>query len=175
RGNNAITTGSPWSESGGPIWSTDEIWAQIEPHLDRHEDYDKINSEIHQREAMKWIRENPGSAALLSLKKALILWTIDTRSIMGGTFAYISIYIVTLASLLAGIYMIRKKKIWSASPDAKAGFSLMILWCLVMTLTCMVFFPLPRFQVLLVGIYFPVIGFAISELIGKFLQRSRQA
>ncbi|MDP4237578.1 MAG: hypothetical protein Q8919_14130, partial [Bacteroidota bacterium] len=81
----------------------------------------------------------------------------------------------TLASLLAGIYMIRKKKIWSASPDAKAGFSLMILWCLVMTLTCMVFFPLPRFQVLLVGIYFPIIGYAISELIGRYIQRPRQA
>ncbi len=173
RGNNALTTGSPWTETGGPLWSTDEIWNEIEPHLDEKGDFDKISSDVHAREAIKWIKENPGQAALLSLKKAVILWTIDIRSKMGGTAGYIIIYAVTLAALLSGIFFIRRNKISERNPNARNGFLIMILWCAVVTFTAMVFFPLPRFQVLLIGIYFPVIGFGISETV-LFLKRRRE-
>ena len=36
RGNNDITTGSPWTETGGAVWSTDAIWNELESHLDEH-------------------------------------------------------------------------------------------------------------------------------------------
>ena len=173
RGNNAVTTGSPWTETGGPVWSTDEIWAEIEPHLDESGDFDKVNSDIHTREAMNWIKEHPSGFAVLSFKKALILWTIDLRSKMGGTAAYIIIYAITLAALLAGIFFIRRNKISESNPNARTGFQIMILWCIIMTLIAMIFFPLPRFQVLLIGIYFPVIGYGISE-VALLLKRRRQ-
>ncbi len=173
RGNNALTTGSPWTETGGPLWSTDEIWNEIEPHLDEKGDFDKVSSDVHAREAIKWIRENPGQAAILSLKKAAILWTIDIRSKMGGTAAYIIIYAMTLAALLSGIFFISHNKISQRNPNARTGFLIMILWCAAMTFTAMVFFPLPRFQVLIIGIYFPVIGYGISETT-LFLKRQRE-
>lgn len=175
RGNNAQTTGSPWTETGGPLWSTDEIWNEIEPHIDqRTKDFDKINSDVHTREAIKWIKENPAKFAVLSLKKAIILWTVDIRSKMGGTAAYIIIYGCTLVGLLTGVFFIRRNKISQISSGAKTGFQVMILWCAVITIMAMVFFPLPRFQVLLVGIYFPVIGYGISET-ALMLKRRRHA
>jgi hypothetical protein len=173
RGNNPITTGSPWTASGGPVWSTDEIWAEIEPSLDKQGDFDKISSDVHTREAIKWISENPSKFALLSLKKALIFWTIDTRSIMGGTVAYILIYSCTLLGLLIGIFYVRRNKIGSKNENAKAGFQIMLLWCILMTLISMIFFPLPRFQVLLVGIYLPVIGYGTTEIVEEITLRIR--
>ena len=175
RGNNAVTTGSPWTETGGPIWSTDEIWAEIEPHLDEGGDFDKINSDVHTREAVKWIKEHPTQFAVLSLKKALILWTLDLRSKMGGTPAYIMIYALTLAGLFTGIFFIRRNKISESNQNARTGFPIIILWCAVMTIIAMVFFPLPRFQVLLIGIYFPVIGYGISEIALLIKRRSSQS
>ena len=171
RGNNDVTTGSPWTETGSAVWSTDDIWYEVESHLDEKGDYDKINSDIHTREAWKWIKENPAKAALLSLKKAAILWTIDMRSVMGGTLAYILIYSFTLAALIIGIFFVRRNKISKADQNARAGFNIMILWCALMTILAMVFFPLPRFQVLLVGIYFPIIGYGMSQLIEWYKSR----
>ena len=174
RGNNALTTGSPWTETGGALWSTDEIWNEIEPHLDRKtEDFDKINSDVHTREALKWIKENPAQFAALSLKKALILWTVDIRSKMGGTVAYIIIYAFTFTALLTGIFFIRRNRISTSNPNSQDGFRIMLLWCTVMTLTAMIFFPLPRFQVLLIGIYFPVIGYGISETVLLLKRRKK--
>ena len=164
RGNNSLTTGSPWTETGGPIWSTDEIWAEVEPYLDKSGDFDKISSEIHTREAWKWIEGNPGQFVFLSLKKAVIFWTFDLRSKMGGTVAYILIYAATLAALLVGIFFIRRNKIAALNHNVQTGFLIIILWCFLMTMIAMIFFPLPRFQVLLVGIYLPVMGYGVYEL-----------
>jgi hypothetical protein len=167
RGNNSVTTGSPWTETGGPLWSTDEIWTELEPSLDKKGDFDKINSDIHTREAFKWIRENPEKFALQSLKKGVMLWTFDLRSKLGGTAAYIAFYACTLAGLLIGIFYIRRNKIGVANEYARAGFRIMILWCILMTLVAMIFIPLQRFQVLLVGIYLPVIGYGIPEILKR--------
>jgi hypothetical protein len=175
RGNNALTTGSPWTETGAPLWTTDEIWAELEPKLDSVKDFDKENSDTHSREAFRWIKEHPAQAAVLSLKKAAILWTVDIRSRMGGTIAYISMYLLTLLSLFAGIYFIRKNKISHANPDAKTGFQLMILWCIMATIVSMIFFPLPRFQILLIGIYFPVAGYGVSEIAARLFGRKLPA
>jgi len=172
RGNNEITTGSPWTESGGAVWSTDTIWSEIESHLDEKEDYDKINSDVYTREAWKWIRENPSRAALLMLKKAAIFWTIDFYSTRGGTPAYILIYACTLASLLIGGFFVRKNKISKTDKNVRTGLSIMILWCILMTLLAMVFFPLPRFQILMIGIYFPIMGYGLSQLIERFAGNS---
>lgn len=169
RGNNAVTSGSPWSETGAPVWSTDTIYGELEPHMKQGEDFEKINSEIHIREAMHWIEENPKEFAILSLKKAFIFWTVDSKSKMAGTILYITIYGLTLLLLIPGIFFIRRNKVSVGNADARIGFRIMILWCSVMTLTAMIFFPLPRFQVLLIGIYFPVMGYALSQLTQLYL------
>jgi hypothetical protein len=180
RGNNAVTSGSPWSETGAPVWSTDEIYAQLEPHMKQGEDFEKVNSEIHIREAMHWIEENPKEFVILSFKKAFIFWTVDIKSKMAGTILYIAIYGITLFLLILGIFLIRRNKVSAGNADARTGFRIMVLWCTVMTLTAMVFFPLPRFQVLLIGIYFPVIGYGVSDVTSRYISRwksykSRQA
>jgi hypothetical protein len=123
------------------------------------------------REATTWIREHPSDALFLSLKKAVILWTIDMRSKMESTAAYIIIYIITIASAVTGIFFIRRRKIYSENEDTKTGLRMIVLWCLVMTLIAMIFIPLPRFQILLVGIYFPVVGFGISEFANSLKAR----
>ena len=40
RGNNDVTTGSPWTETGSAVWSTDDIWYEVESHPDEKGDYD---------------------------------------------------------------------------------------------------------------------------------------
>jgi hypothetical protein len=124
---------------------------------------------------MKWIKENPAQETILTLKKAAILWTLDIRNKMGGTFAYISNYILTLTALFAGIFFVRKKKISALDPNARAGFQLMILWCIIMTIVSMIFFPLPRFQILLIGVYFPVVGYGAWEISKRLFARKLQS
>jgi hypothetical protein len=173
RGNNAITTGSPWAESGSPLWTTDSLWAEIEPKMDTSKDFDKIYSDIHVHDAVHWIKEHPLQAALLSVKKAAILWTVDMKSKMGRTVAYIMIYFLTSLALLSGIFFIYKNKIAKTSVDARIGLQIIILWCIIATMTAMIFFPLPRFQVLLIGIYFPIVGYGISEIAAHLFERKQ--
>jgi hypothetical protein len=172
RGNNAYTTGSPWKEDGAPLWTTDSLWTVIEPKLDTAKDFEKVYTDIHTEDAFNWISKHPGNAAALSLKKAAILWTVDLRSRMGGTVAYIMMYSFVLIGLGVGIFFVKRKNISSSVPDARVSFQLIILWCILMTLLAMIFFPLPRFQILLVGLYFPVVGFGISQLY-SFLKKDR--
>ncbi len=167
RGNNSLSNGSPYNEIGHPLWSTDEIWTELEPYLDKKGDYEKISSDIHIREAMKWIKENPSKFILLSLKKGAILWTFDLRSQLGGTAAYIAFYGCTLAALLNGIYFIRKNKMYARNEKGHAALNMIILWCICTTIIGMIILPLQRFQVLLIGIYLPVIGYGIAEIFQK--------
>ncbi len=161
RGNNALTTGSPWTESGGPLWSTDELWQKIEPYLDSGALFDKMHSSIHSQAATEWIAEHPSSAMMLWVKKALIFWTFDTNSIMGGTFIYMTMYAITLLLFAIGLfYLFKEKKI-------SFGIRLILTWCIMATLVAMVFFPLPRLQVIVIASYFPIMAFGATKIIDR--------
>ncbi len=162
RGNNAMTVGSPWTESGGPLWSTDELWAKAETYLDSGVAFDKMHSKIYFNDAAHWITSNSTDALLLSLKKALIFWTIDRSSPMGGRWEYIAIYSITFMFLLIGIYSMRKKYM------GKIGIQLIICWCVLATLLAMVFFPLSRLQVISIATYFPIVGYGVYILKQRF-------
>ncbi len=161
RGNNALTTGSPWTESGGPLWSTDELWQKIEPYLDSGALFDKMHSSIHTKAATDWITGHPSSAIMLWAKKALIFWTFDTNSIMGGTVIYMTIYAITLLLFAMGLFYLFKEK------NIPFGIRLILAWCVIATIVAMVFFPLPRLQVIVIALYFPIMGFGATKIIGR--------
>ncbi len=164
RGNNAQTTGSPWTSSGGPLWSTDELWQKIEPYLDSGALFDKMHSSIHTQAATDWITEHPSSAMILWAKKVLIFWTFDTNSIMGGTITYMTMYALTLLLFAIGLFNLLKKHF-------SFGIKLILAWCIVATLVAMVFFPLPRLQVIVIASYFPIIAFAVATISDKLRKK----
>ena len=159
RGNNALTTGIP-------VWPTEELRNKIEPALDTAHDFDKVTSDIYTHEALEWIERNPVATITLSGKKALILWTVDIQSNRGyATMVFLGIYGCTLIALGFGIVRIWRLHVSRRDEYAAAGFGLIILSCAIATFLAMVFFPMPRFQILLTGIYFPVAGYGLSEMI----------
>jgi hypothetical protein len=162
RGNNPYTTGSPWTESGGAIWATDSQWTYLQSFMGKPAEFERAGSTMFYGDAFSWMRTNPTDATLLVMKKGLIFWTFDIRSKMGGTIQYMSIYAVTLALFILGLIRIRRDHVMSF------GIRLMLLWAGVSTVIAMIFFPLPRFQLLMIAGYFPIVVYGISYLIRRF-------
>lgn len=161
RGNNALTTGSPWTESGSPLWATDEQRTKLEQYLGRPAEFDRESSKMYINDALSWIKANPTDAAMLVLKKGLIFWTFDTRSRMGGTLTYMTIYLVTLLLFLFGLFTIRRDK------TSSFGIRLILLWTIVATVIAMIFFPLPRLQVLMIAAYFPIVAYGTDAALQR--------
>ncbi|HET9137692.1 MAG TPA: glycosyltransferase family 39 protein [Candidatus Kapabacteria bacterium] len=167
RGNNTYSNGSAWTEGGGPLWSSDELWNEARKHLSDGPSFELTYSRLYRDSAVQWISDHPGKAFTNDLAKAGILWTVDLRSKDGSNPLYIVCYGLFICGGAIGIINLRKNKAFQNEP-LKAFGSIVFIWCIVATLVAMVFFPLPRFQVLLCGVLTPFAGYGIAELTKKF-------
>lgn len=160
RGNNPGSIGSAWTPEGSAVWGTDEQWQRAERSMTSGGAFERSLSQIFYSDAMEWIGSHPGDAAMLALRKGVIFWTVDRMSPMGGTLAYMSISIVTLVLLLIGLYRLR------ASPGDLHGISLIFVWTVTSTMVAMIFFPMPRLQVIMIAGYFPIVAVGADAIAG---------
>jgi hypothetical protein len=167
RGNNTYSNGSAWTEGGGPLWSSDELWDEARKHLSDGPSFELTYSRLYRDSAVQWISDHPVKAIMNDLAKAGILWTVDLRSKDGSNPLYIICYALFIFGVAIGIVKLRKNKALQNEP-LKAFGSIVFIWCIIATLVAMIFFPLPRFQVLLCGVLTPFAGYGIAELTKKF-------
>jgi hypothetical protein len=161
------SNGSAWTEGGGPLWSSDELWDEARKHLSDGPSFELTYSRLYRDSAVQWISDHPVKAIMNDLAKAGILWTVDLRSKDGSNPLYIICYALFIFGVAIGIVKLRKNKALQNEP-LKAFGSIVFIWCIIATLVAMIFFPLPRFQVLLCGVLTPFAGYGIAELTKKF-------
>ena len=114
---------------------------------------------------------HPVDAFVLAWKKAVLLWGIDWYSDVARTPAYILIYLPTLGLLIYGSTQLRQRRL-SKSAEQIIGVQLIALWCVGYTLLVMAFLSLPRIQILLEGLYFPIVVFGADALMNKWRSRA---
>ncbi len=165
RGNNSYSAGSAWDEHGALIWTTDELWFELREHLHDSTGFEPTFDSLYRSSALQWVSEHPTQAALNDGKKLLRLWMFDLNSPKGKQPLYILCYGLLLCVSIYG---------WIRSKPASRNssmYSIRVLtgaWCAVVTLVVMIFFPLPRFQILLSGMMIPFAAYGIYELLKKF-------
>jgi hypothetical protein len=167
RGNHPGATGSSWDEHGQAIWTTDSMWNIILPNGIVEKNIEARYAAFNAQASSEWIKANPVDAFVLAWKKAVLLWGIDWYSAAARTPAYVLIYLPTLGLLIYGCVRLRKSRARLASPQI-VGIQLIGLWCIGYTLLVMAFFSLPRIQILLEGLYFPIVVFGVDGLINTW-------
>lgn len=172
RGNNELSTGSAWTESGEPLWISNELWQKTEPHLSEGVIFENIYSDNYRDAAFTWIRANPGDALLLSLKKGLIFLTFDVRYKLTG-WVYYLLHSLVLITIIYGAVCIRRIR-KDLSTASRIGLTLIVVWSITSLIVAMVFLPLTRFQILTVALAVPVAAYGIGDVLNKrfFLNNS---
>ncbi len=161
RGNNAFSTVYT------PIWATEDGVAKIEQTAKTGMDYELAASAVSTDQAWEWIKSNPSVALIRSAEKAAALWTISVRPNTLANVGYASFHVATLLLLIYGVLQLRAGKDTPRNHETRTGVRLIGLYCLLATLLAMVFFTLPRYQVLLSAVYFPLSTFGLSHLLPK--------
>jgi hypothetical protein len=167
RGNNPGTTGSAWTPDGKVFWGSDAQWQQAEASMASGGTFEKAVSTIFYNDAVDWIRAHPADALILALKKGAILWTIDRMSPMAGRTAYEILSLALLAMFLVGVVTL-----WRARGTAN-GIGVIYCWAAAATLVAMIFFPMPRLQVIMIAGYFPIVAFG-ADAIAAVVRRKPQ-
>ncbi len=167
RGHNQRATGSSWDEMGTSIWTTDTMWYDMmhSPIPDSSVEWKQID--YHKEKAIEWIVANPKLEAIRTVRKAALLWGIDWYSEAARKWQYVTIYALTMLSLIAGIFRLRRDQSWRSSNRVRDMIAIVGLWCLIYTLIVMTFFSVPRFQILMFGMLFPVIILGVDELLAR--------
>lgn len=169
RGNNEITSGSPLTEAGDPLWSTDELWKKTEPALATGVHFENTLSAVYQDAAVQWIQNNPGDAVFLALKKAVIFWTFDVRHALSG-WVYILLHTLALGAILFGtMRLIRRRGRFNQLSNL--GLTLMLTWAVLATIIAMIFIPLVRFQIVTMAMLVPIAAYGIGTLFARDTSR----
>jgi hypothetical protein len=167
RGHNPLATGSSWNENGQPIWTTDTMWSEMLPGLPIDTLIEFRNADYHWVKAKQWIATHPTVEAERTLRKVVLFWGIDWYSKSARTWSYIAVYAATLVFLVLGVLRLRRTgKLQDKA--VRDPVAVMLLWCVAYTLITMVFFSLPRIQILMIGIYFPIVVYGLDGVVRKY-------
>lgn len=164
RGHNPDATGSSWKPDGNAIWTTDEMYREFDAETKLDPNIEQHYADFHLQRAMEWIADHPAKEALLAVKKPVLLWGIDWYSQKARTPAYILLYCVTVALAASGVARLRTMM---ASLPIRAFATIAVAWLALYTLIVIAFFTLPRFQVILIGIYFPVVVLGAQRVLAR--------
>lgn len=173
RGNNPIASGGGWTAEGALIYPTYEQDLATLKHLEGYprDQWEIAMNKRYQAMAVSWIKENPGTAAVLMLKKAFLIWVVDWyRPGDAGKNHYIYLACQLLAVIL-GIVGLFGLSRWSIKSHVKEWLFIAGAASLATTLVTMAFFSLPRYQIFLVGIYFPLVGIGVTEVLFRVFPR----
>jgi hypothetical protein len=165
RGHNPDATGSSWKEDGDAVWTTDEMYKAFDAEAVLDKNIEQHYSDFHTRLAISWIKDHPKEEAVLLLKKPILLWGIDWYSDKARSAPYILLYGMTVILSLIGM---RHARHVDQTLAYHAFRSTIVTWMVLYTMIVMVFFTLPRLQVLLIGIYFPFVVLGVDRILVRY-------
>lgn len=169
RGNNPIASGGGWTAEGHLIYPPVEMQREIKEKISGLQPIEfepAYNEELRTR-ALQWMKQNPGTVALLAMKKALLIWVVDIYHFSPIKYVYVVCQLLAFALAVFGVLSLRNRRL---RDDMKQWLWISGAAALAMTLITMVFFSLPRYQIFLVGLYFPLVAIGIDSM----LQRLRK-
>ncbi len=166
RGHNMDATGSSWDANGNPIWTTDTMWNEFEPLGTADSAIEFKQDAYHFHRAMTWIAAHPAIEIERTFKKAILLWGIDWYSKDARRPEYILLYAITLVSLVAGVWRIRREHL-RRDPAMRDALNLIAPWCIFYTAIAMAFFSVPRLQIMIFAFCFPIIVYGADWFIQK--------
>lgn len=162
RGNNPNATGSGWTEEGRVLISdpdiTDEITARTKQHGDWAK-YELISNQYHTQLALEHIRNHPAETLGLALRKLVFFWTVDWYYPHPSRWVYAVFHLTLLGLVLIGFKSLRA----ISTPSVRIWRSYVVALALALSLITMVFFSLPRYQILFMGVLHPLACVAIDR------------
>jgi hypothetical protein len=173
RGHNQWAKGSPWYDNGQVVWTSPEMWHQIETAARDNSNIESVQDSYHWHAAFDWIRSHPATEVSNDLKKLVFFWGIDPHDRRAG-LPYAALYGITVFSLIAGIVRLKKERAWK-EPRIRDAVAIMALWFILYSAIVVAFFPLQRLQIILIGFYFPLVAYGadgiVATIAAKFFDR----
>jgi hypothetical protein len=167
KGNHALATGSASNEEGQEYRPADSVWSQM-AGMGSPEMFELHFSRVLTISAIDWIKAEPAKAAILACKKAAMIWTFDWYNKLSSSFAYAALSVGTIVLGFLGLLQYRNQR-----ARLKFGFRLIAAFSVVYTLLAMVFFVVPRYQIFLVGVYWPFVVLGIDAVLARFRTKQR--
>ncbi len=118
-------------------------------------------SGVYKKLAMEFIKENPKKVALNAVKKTGHLWLLQPDDPRSHHIAYWLPWMVVLVSFFYGIFRSRPR-------HQLYPLYLFLISC---SITCIIFFALPRYQTLMKIAVLPVAATGMIEIIKRFRQQ----
>jgi hypothetical protein len=161
RGHNETATGSSWTSDDHAVWTTESMRQDIIAKYGGLARIEQAHGDYHVAKAIDWIRSHPAEELVLAVKKPILLWTIDWYSTKARSLPYIALYAITAVLSILGVVELRHQRVRSLA--LSATLTMIASWLVLYTLLVMAFFTLPRFQVILIGIYFPIVVLGLKR------------
>ncbi|HEY3875064.1 MAG TPA: hypothetical protein VGM92_06280 [Candidatus Kapabacteria bacterium] len=174
RGHSPEATGSSWDADGGVVWTPGEMWDSIEPLAVPDTNIEFTMGRYHLQDAKAWIAAHPLLELERTLKKFVLLWGVDWYNPEAQSPIYILLYTLTLLCFVLGIIRARRTKI-AARPVVRFALQAIALWCVFYTAIVLLFFSLPRLQILMIGFYFPLVVYGADEIVRKFWRNRKRS
>jgi hypothetical protein len=141
-----------------------ETWPHINPGTLPNSNMEFERDSLLQHEANDWIIAHPAIEATRSLRKLALFWGIDFYNATSLSPIYIATYALTLIFLILGFWRMRKTRMASA----RAPIAVIMLWMVLYSVLVIVFFPMVRLQVIVSGVYFPIVVYGVGQAIELF-------
>lgn len=166
RGNNATATGSSYLSNGYGVWTTPELWQRMFPAGKLDSSLELRYADYHLQDAKAWVVAHPKEEVILALRKLVFLWGIDWYDLRPYWQVHAVVYFFTLMLLVYALVRMHKSREYFLKENltGRDGLFLIALGCIVQTAVVVAFFSLVRFQMFMIGIYFPIIGYAVHDL-----------
>ncbi len=160
KGNHTAASGSAWNSAGVQYGPPFQLWIEAlgkgptDPMFELH------FSQVLATRAEDWMSTHPIEAIALAGKKAVMLWSFDWYNTLSSTLTYATLSLVTLGLAMFGLFRYR-----SLRQSNTFGVKVIVLLSGVYTVLAMVFFVVPRYQIFLVGIYWPFVVLGIDGVL----------
>jgi 4-amino-4-deoxy-L-arabinose transferase-like glycosyltransferase len=122
--------------------------------IDRNAEF-KVDHELL-KESIHWISTHRSIAIEHTAMKFGMLWGIDWYDPEARSINYIVIYLATLVCTITGIVSIRRT-LWHKNRHLRDALTVLLAWFGAYSLIAVAFIPLPRLQIMLIGIIFPIV------------------
>jgi len=153
RGNNPLKIGS---------WGENEFIDEIR-RLSAGENFEIVYDDYYEEKAISFITDNPEQVLSNSFRKVFKLWVFDADNSNSMNFVYLIPSILIIVFSILGII-----KSWN-----KNRFLLFYLLLISTTISSVIFFPLPRHQIMMKIILIPFCAFYVNQIISIFVISKR--
>ena len=155
RGNNPVKIGN---------WGEEEFINEIRKHSDGR-NFEIVYNSYYKEKAVSFISDNPEQVLIYSFQKVFNLWIFDTDDTKSMNLFYV---IPSLTIILFSIFGIIRS--WDTD---KFLFFYLLLFST--TISSVIFFPLPRHQIMMKIILIPFCAFYVNHLISIFAKSKKES